>query len=122
MVLWLQGGPGFSLLFGLFSLNGPIILNKNLEGSLRNYTWAQEFNVVYIDQPVGAGFSFTHNDDGYAKDEDDVARDLYEALRQFFTLFSEYRKNDFYITGESYAVDMYLRLHPKFILKVQKQI
>ena len=40
---------------------------------------------------------------GYAKDENDVARDLYSALQQFFTIFSEQRKNDFYITGESYA-------------------
>lgn len=40
---------------------------------------------------------------GYATNEVDVGRDLYEALRQFFTLFEEYRGNPFYLTGESYA-------------------
>lgn len=41
--------------------------------------------------------------EGYAKDENDVARDLYLALTQFFTLFPDLKNNDFYITGESYA-------------------
>ena len=40
---------------------------------------------------------------GYVRNEEDVARDLYEALRQFFTIYSEYQSNDFYITGVSYA-------------------
>ena len=32
-----------------------------------------------------------------------VANDLYEALQQFFLLFPELQKNEFYATGESYA-------------------
>ena len=40
---------------------------------------------------------------GYANNEEDVAKDLYEALQQFFKLFPNLRKNDFYVTGESYA-------------------
>ena len=32
-----------------------------------------------------------------------MAKDLYSALQQFFTLFFELKKNEFYITGESYA-------------------
>ena len=32
-----------------------------------------------------------------------MARDLYSALQQFFTLFADERQNDFYLTGESYA-------------------
>lgn len=58
---------------------------------------------MYIDNPVGTGFSFTNDDAGYAKDEKDVGTDLFAALRQFFTLFSELRENAFYVTGESYA-------------------
>lgn len=42
-------------------------------------------------------------DDCYAKNEDDVAKDLYSALTQFFTVFSSNQPNDFYVTGESYA-------------------
>ena len=32
-----------------------------------------------------------------------MAKDLYEALRQFFLVFTEVQQSDFYITGESYA-------------------
>ena len=52
---------------------------------------------------IHIGFSFTDSDDGYARNEEDVARDLYSAITQFFTLFPEYVTRDFYITGESYA-------------------
>ncbi len=58
---------------------------------------------MYIDNPVGTGFSFTDSDAGYAKNEKDVGKDLFAALRQFFTLFSELRGNAFYATGESYG-------------------
>lgn len=50
-----------------------------------------------------SGFSYTKSDAGYARSEKDVARDLYEALIQFYTLFPEYQTRDFYVTGESYA-------------------
>uniref|UniRef100_A0A4Q8K3H4 Carboxypeptidase n=1 Tax=Liphistius sp. SGP-2016 TaxID=1905180 RepID=A0A4Q8K3H4_9ARAC len=103
VILWLQGGPGGSSLFGLFVENGPYIINSDLSASLRKYTWAQTFSVLYIDNPVGTGFSFTQSKDGYARNETQVARDLYEALQQFFTVFYEHRGNDFYVTGESYA-------------------
>mgnify|MGYP002715439822 FL=1 len=90
-------------MFGLFIEHGPLIITKDLQAKLRKYTWANEYNVIYFDNPVGTGFSFTDNDSGYATNESDVARDLYEALQQFFTVFHEYNKTDLYITGESYA-------------------
>jgi hypothetical protein len=50
-----------------------------------------------------AGYSFTSSSDGYAKNETVVGEDLYNALLQFFQLFPELQKSDFYVTGESYA-------------------
>lgn len=60
-------------------------------------------NLLFIDNPVGTGFSFTDKDEGYAKNEVDVGKDLYEALQQFLTLFPNLRENPFYVTGESYG-------------------
>ncbi|XP_032761052.1 probable serine carboxypeptidase CPVL isoform X3 [Rattus rattus] len=103
VVLWLQGGPGGSSMFGLFVEHGPYIITSNMTVLSRDFPWTFTLSMLYIDNPVGTGFSFTDHIRGYAIDEDDVAQDLYSALVQFFKLFPEYAKNDFYITGESYA-------------------
>nr|XP_018908129.1 PREDICTED: venom serine carboxypeptidase-like [Bemisia tabaci] len=102
-VLWLQGGPGVSSLFGLFTELGPFSVNAKQELKRRKYSWNREYNLLFFDQPVGTGFSFTKNDRGFARDETAVARDLYEALVQLHKLFPSLQKNKFIISGESYA-------------------
>ncbi|XP_055935766.1 probable serine carboxypeptidase CPVL [Argiope bruennichi] len=103
IILWLQGGPGLSGLFGLFVEHGPYVLDSNTTAKLRQFHWAKSFHVIYVDNPVGTGFSFTDSDYAYPTNQESVAKDLYEFLQQFFTLFHEYRNNDFYIVGESYG-------------------
>ncbi|XP_076826848.1 putative serine carboxypeptidase CPVL isoform X2 [Brachyhypopomus gauderio] len=103
LLLWLQGGPGGTSMFGLFVEHGPYVVYKNLTLGYRKYAWTSRYSVLYIDNPVGTGWSFTENEKGFAKDQDDVGRDLYTALVQFFQLFSEFQTNEFYATGESYA-------------------
>ncbi|XP_047704987.1 probable serine carboxypeptidase CPVL isoform X2 [Prionailurus viverrinus] len=103
VVLWLQGGPGGSSMFGLFVEHGPYIVTSNMTVRPREFSWITTFSMLYIDNPVGTGFSFTDDPQGYAVNEDDVARNLYSALTHFFLLFPEYKNNDFYATGESYA-------------------
>jgi len=103
VLLWLQGGPGASSLFGLFNEHGPFFVNEKNQLKLRNHTWTASYSVLYVDNPVGTGFSFTGNDTGYSTNQTTVGLNMYEALVQFFTVFSEYRNNDFYVTGESYA-------------------
>ncbi|XP_070150294.1 venom serine carboxypeptidase [Polyergus mexicanus] len=103
VVLWLQGGPGATSMFGLFLENGPFIVTANKTLKMRKYSWTLTHNVIYIDNPVGTGFSFTDNEKGYARNETDVGRDIHTALVQFFLLFPELQNNDFFVTGESYA-------------------
>lgn len=103
LLVWLQGGPGGSSLFGLFGENGPFTVDEDLHLVPRKYAWTNNHNVIYIDNPVGTGYSFTDDDAGYARNETDVGRDLYSAVLQFLTLFPELRPNPFYVTGESYA-------------------
>lgn len=102
VLLWLQGGPGGSSLFGALVENGPFGIDKDQNIFPRRFSWTAKYNMIYIDNPVGTGFSFA-DDAGYARTEDDVAENLLNALVQFFILFPEWKDNDFYITGESYA-------------------
>lgn len=101
VVLWLQGGPGATSLIALFTENGPFSVKRKHGLKLRQYSWTRTNNVIYIDNPVGTGYSFTNG--GYAQNETKVGEDLYNALLQFFQLFPELQKNKFFITGESYA-------------------
>lgn len=68
---------------------------------IRPYAWTNTHSVIYMDNPVGTGYSFTRG--GYAQNETQVGLDLYNALLQFFTLFPNLTKNDFFVTGESYG-------------------
>ncbi|XP_076253486.1 venom serine carboxypeptidase-like [Rhynchophorus ferrugineus] len=101
VVLWLQGGPGSSSLYGLFIENGPFAVESDGSVSLREYSWHKNHSLIFIDQPVGTGFSYTNN--FYVTNQTEVGNHLYDALTQFFTLFPELQKNDFFISGESYA-------------------
>lgn len=103
VVLWLQGGPGASSLFGLFAENGPFQFDGHNKLQKRNYTWSRTHNLIYIDNPVGTGFSYTDNDEGYANNEKDVGRNLHEAVQQIYELFEFSDLGGFWIAGESYA-------------------
>lgn len=101
-VVWLQGGPGSSSLFGLFNENGPYIITKD-KILKRPHTWSKVSNLIFFDNPVGTGYSFTDNKLGYARNQTQVGNDLYSAILQLFQLFPHLQKNDLYVTGESYA-------------------
>ncbi|XP_056631352.1 venom serine carboxypeptidase-like [Diorhabda sublineata] len=101
LVMWLQGGPGASSMYGLFNENGPFVIGENGSLILRETHWGETNSLLYFDQPAGTGFSKTNN--GYAQNQTKVGDDLYTALIQFFKLFPNLRETDFFITGESYG-------------------
>eukprot|EP00095_Tigriopus_kingsejongensis_P005173 maker-scaffold237_size242172-snap-gene-1.30 protein:Tk05173 transcript:maker-scaffold237_size242172-snap-gene-1.30-mRNA-1 annotation:"venom serine carboxypeptidase" len=107
LAVWLQGGPGSSSMLGLFEINGPLSAvytddsGSDTEAKLNPFSWNRKVNMIYIDQPVGSGFS--HTTDGFADNQDDVATDLYEFLVQWFKLFPDFQSNPFFAFGESYA-------------------
>eukprot|EP00929_Paragymnodinium_shiwhaense_P001046 TRINITY_DN101274_c0_g1_i1.p1 TRINITY_DN101274_c0_g1~~TRINITY_DN101274_c0_g1_i1.p1 ORF type:complete len:507 (+),score=134.61 TRINITY_DN101274_c0_g1_i1:74-1522(+) len=103
LLLWLQGGPGASSLFGMFTEIGPFSINPGAKVVPRNISWNKHYHMLFIDNPVGTGFSFTEKEEGYVSDMQQVGKDLANALYQFFELMPHLRKNDFYVTGESYA-------------------
>jgi len=56
--LWLTGGPGCGSEIGLFWENGPWRQDPGSEAIKENpYSWNTIANMLYIDQPIGAGFS-----------------------------------------------------------------
>ncbi|ESQ42259.1 hypothetical protein EUTSA_v10013304mg [Eutrema salsugineum] len=103
VVLWLSGGPGVSSSLALFYENGPFKISEDLSLSWNDFGWDKISNILYVDQPVGTGFSYTSDISDLRHDEAGVSDDLYEFLQAFFKEHLQFAKNSFYITGESYA-------------------
>ncbi|KAE9588842.1 putative carboxypeptidase C [Lupinus albus] len=103
VVIWLTGGPGCSSSLALFYENGPFSIANNMSLLLKRYGWDKVSNIMFVDQPTGTGFSYSSYEEDIRHDELGVSNDLYDFLRAFFKKHPKFVKNDFYITGESYA-------------------
>ena len=63
LLLWINGGPGATSMFGLFLENGPLRVNKTGDADefklyAPEQAWTDDYNVVFLDQPVNTGFSY----------------------------------------------------------------
>jgi serine carboxypeptidase-like clade 4 len=103
LVLWMTGGPGCSSELAIFFEQGPYRFNANGDVVSNAYAWNSVANVLFVDQPVGTGFSFADHADDYVTGEDEVAEDMYQFLQAFYKQFPQYQHLDFFVTGESYA-------------------
>ncbi|KAH9061995.1 alpha/beta-hydrolase [Lactarius vividus] len=101
LILWVDGGPGCSSLEAMLKENGPFLWGSGQARPTQNeYSWTNLSSVLYVEQPVGTGYSQGTPD---VKDENDVAAQLVGFLQQFLEIFSELKGKKFYPTGSSYA-------------------
>lgn len=68
LVIWLNGGPGCSSMLGAYTELGPYNYVYNPDGvgvdemiklEYNEFAWNNNANVLFLDQPIGTGFSFT---------------------------------------------------------------
>mmetsp|Transcript_21700 Transcript_21700/g.20805 ORF Transcript_21700/g.20805 Transcript_21700/m.20805 type:complete len:241 (+) Transcript_21700:174-896(+) len=107
LIIWLNGGPGSSSMFGLFLENGPLRINRtgttdedylvylNPEGS-----WLESGHLLFVDQPVDTGFSYGSPP---VQQMQTGADEFVILLRDVYNTHPEFQDLDLYITGESYA-------------------
>lgn len=103
LMVWLQGGPGGSSTgYGNFEELGPLDVKLNK----RSFTWINHFNVLFIDNPVGTGFSYVDSPKYLTKNNTQIARDLIELMRGFYKKRPEFKKVPLHIFGQSYGGKM----------------
>ena len=105
IAIFLNGGPGASSTFANFLINGPMRIASTGPGVddysvyLADASWVDAATMIFIDQPVGTGFSFGGR----------LMTTMEEAAEQFLyfleNLFNTYgfAGKDLYLTGESYG-------------------
>nr|GME02036.1 serine carboxypeptidase-like 33 [Ipomoea batatas] len=106
LVLWLNGGPGCSSIgYGAAAELGPLRVKRNGVGlHFNKYSWNKEANLLFVESPVGVGFSYTNtSSDLTTLDDKFVAQDTYIFLVNWLERFPQFKGHDFFIAGESYA-------------------
>ncbi|KAL4472480.1 hypothetical protein ABPG74_018429 [Tetrahymena malaccensis] len=87
-IIWIEGGPGCTSMYGAFIENGPlyIIQESNTTFSFKenSFAWTNDYNVIYVDQPIGTGISHAQNKSDIPIDENQVAQQFYFALNQLY--------------------------------------
>jgi len=125
LVLWMTGGPGCSSELAIFygrrplpacalpaslpraltrasgrTENGPFKITEDLELRDSEYGWDQAANIVFVDQPINTGFSYSADPRDRVYDETVVAADMLDFLHAFLERFPKYKGRKFFITGE----------------------
>ncbi|KAL5000740.1 Alpha/Beta hydrolase protein [Aspergillus recurvatus] len=103
LIIWLNGGPGCSSMIGLTTGNGPILFDGNSTHITANpYSWTRFGHVLYVDQPVGTGYS-TASEPYPAVDNDVVTAHFHSWLQSFFAYFPHLQSKQVHLMGESWA-------------------
>ena len=75
--------------------------------------------MLFIEQPIGVGFSYSNDDLDYINGDEGAAKDMYSMILGFLDQFPQYKSNDFYITAESYG-GHYMPTTAKYIVDNNK--
>ncbi|XP_019187632.1 PREDICTED: serine carboxypeptidase-like 13 isoform X2 [Ipomoea nil] len=124
LVLWLTGGPGCSGLSGLTYEIGPFTFDlPSFDGTLPSinlnpYSWTKIASIIFIDSPVGTGFSYAKSPKNYPSTDTTWTNHLYMFLQKWLSDHPQFQKNRLYIAGDSYAG----KIVPMVVSEIKKGI
>lgn len=98
---WFNGGPGCSSFSaGILFEHAPVTVPLHEAGwccephnetlGANEYAWTRATTMLYVEQPIGVGFSEATNDTPDPSSEDDVASDYDAFLQSFYKVFDGY--------------------------------
>jgi serine carboxypeptidase 1 len=104
LISWQQGGPGASSTgFGNFVEVGPL----DMQLQPRNTSWTNATGaLLFIDSPVGTGFSYVTNASALTTDNEQIARDYVTVLTHIFNKYPGLSARPYYMFCESFGGHM----------------
>jgi carboxypeptidase C (cathepsin A) len=105
LIIWIQGEPGVSAMRGLFVQNGPLTTDgSSVSLAPSGSSLTEVGDVLYLDQPVGTGFSYGLSDTDVATSLDQVAHEFINFLSSFLGMYPEYASpRKVFLMGEDFA-------------------
>ncbi|XP_020202864.1 serine carboxypeptidase-like 34 [Cajanus cajan] len=107
VLLWLNGGPGCSSIgAGETEELGPFFPQNSYRPKLKlnPYSWNNAANLLFLESPVGVGFSYTNTSSDLDELGDTItAKDSHTFIVKWFKRFPQFKSHKFFISGESYA-------------------
>ncbi|GMI65548.1 serine carboxypeptidase-like 44 [Hibiscus trionum] len=104
LTVWLTGGQGCSSVGDAFSSVGPFITTKNARGLDRNlFSWNKVSNLLFIDNPIGAGWSYSNTSSDYIHGDDSTKKRLVTFMQKWYETYPSLKSRDLYLAGSSYA-------------------
>ncbi|RCV44479.1 hypothetical protein SETIT_9G376900v2 [Setaria italica] len=99
-VLWLQGGPGASGVgLGNFQEIGPL----DVDLKPRNSTWLQKADLIFLDNPVGTGYSYVENNTLFVTTDWQQAVDATAVLKALVKEVPTLQGSPLFLVAESYG-------------------
>ncbi|XAR52945.1 hypothetical protein NMG60_11021287 [Bertholletia excelsa] len=107
--LWLTGGPGCSSFSGLIYEVGPLeFVIENYKGGLPQlryypYAWTKTASMIFLDAPVGTGFSYSRTVEGWPTSDSKSAEQSYQFLTKWLDEHPKYLAVQLFVGGDSYS-------------------
>ncbi|KAL7748257.1 hypothetical protein RI367_006443 [Sorochytrium milnesiophthora] len=103
LIVWLNGGPGYSSLAGFGLENGPVNFDAKGTAKYNPYGWQKAANTLWLENPTGVGFSYTPDVNKSVRNIDDVTNQFWRFAQEFMKRFPETSGYRWHITGESWG-------------------
>ncbi|KAL5713046.1 sinapoylglucose--choline O-sinapoyltransferase [Ranunculus cassubicifolius] len=109
LIVWFSGGPGCSVLTALAFEFGPLLFKvEKYNGSLPTlvtnpHRWTKVANIIFLDAPVGTGYSYSRSFQGSYTSDTKSAEQTYTFIRKWLLNHPEFLSNPLYVGGDSYS-------------------
>ena len=84
----------------------------------RATSWTNAANLLFVDNPVGAGFSYVDSLSLLSKTNAEIAADLVQLMQQFFAKYTALQSTPFFVFTESYGGKMAATFAPALLAAI----